>query len=207
MTSNKADAARPLEIRTHDHICLIGNELADRMQHHGWLETLIHAKFPDADLVFRNLAAAGDEVATWHRSENFGSRDEWLAKTKADVIFAFYGFNESFQGCAGLGKFKQDLEKFLKETKTKNYSGKGAPRMVAILADRQRKKLEDPNLARSSAEQLRTCNSTPRRWRKSPRRNEVPFVDLFAISQKLYDKPRRKKQSLTFDSDASDGSG
>jgi len=27
------------------------------MQHIGWLETLIYAKFPSLDLVFRNLAA------------------------------------------------------------------------------------------------------------------------------------------------------
>ena len=29
-----------LELRKGDHICLIGNTLADRMQHDGWLETL-----------------------------------------------------------------------------------------------------------------------------------------------------------------------
>src|SRR6266550_7760791 len=107
---NVSVGAQTLTLNKGDHICLIGNALADRMQHHGWLETLICAKFPDRELVFRNLAASGDEVATWHRSENFGSRDEWLTKTKADVILAFYGFNESFNGPAGLDKFKQDLD-------------------------------------------------------------------------------------------------
>src|SRR5207249_8533454 len=126
-----APADKP-ELHKGDHICLIGNALADRMQHHGWLETLIYARFPDHDLVFRNLAASGDEVATWHRSENFGSRDEWLKKTKADVILAFYGFNESFKGEHGLPKFKKDLDNFLKETKANDYSGKGPARMVLI---------------------------------------------------------------------------
>ena len=78
--------AQTLTLNKGDHICLIGSALADRMQHHGWLETLIHARFPKHDLVFRNLAASGDEVATWHRSENFGSREEWLKKIKADEI-------------------------------------------------------------------------------------------------------------------------
>ena len=123
-------AAAPLELKPGDHIAIVGNALADRMQHHGWLETLIAAKFPKHDLVFRNLAAAGDEVATWHRSENFGSRDEWLTKTKADVVLACYGFNESFGGDAGLDKFKQNFDKFLKDAKAQNYSGKGAPRVV-----------------------------------------------------------------------------
>src|SRR4051812_25523190 len=122
--------AETLTLNKGDHVCLIGNALPDRMQHHGWLETLIYAKFPNHDLVFRNLAASGDEVATWHRSENFGSRDEWLTRTKADVILAFYGFNESFKGQSGLEKFKKDLDKFLKDFKMKDFSGKGAPRLV-----------------------------------------------------------------------------
>src|ERR1051325_7934888 len=105
--------AQSLRLNKGDHICLIGNALADRMQHHGWLETLIYAQFPKHDLVFRNLAASADEVATWHRSENFGSRDEWLTRCKADVILAFYGFNESFKGVDGLDKFRADLDKFL----------------------------------------------------------------------------------------------
>ncbi|MBP9903066.1 MAG: azurin, partial [Verrucomicrobia bacterium] len=123
-------AAGPLELKPGDHIAIIGNTLADRMQHDGWLETLIVAKFPQDDLVFRNLAVAGDEVVLRHRSENFGSPDSWLTKTKADVIFAFFGFNESFKGDARLNQFKQDLDKFVKATKAQNYSGKGAPRLV-----------------------------------------------------------------------------
>src|SRR2546428_491783 len=101
--------AETLTLNQGDHICLIGNALADRMQHDGWLETLICARFPKHDLVFRNLAFPGDEVALRHRSENFGSPDDWLAKTRADVIFAFFGFNETFNGQAGLEKFKPKL--------------------------------------------------------------------------------------------------
>src|SRR3954464_12454087 len=100
-----AQSPAKLELKSGDHIALIGNTLPDRFQHSGWLETYIYAKYPKHDLIFRNLAVAGDEVAFRHRSENFGSPDEWLKKTQADVIFAFFGFNESFQGRAGLEKF------------------------------------------------------------------------------------------------------
>ncbi|HMC28853.1 MAG TPA: hypothetical protein VKM56_13775, partial [Verrucomicrobiae bacterium] len=48
-------SAQPLTLRQGDHICIIGNTLADRMQHSGYLEALIHAKFPADQLVFRNL--------------------------------------------------------------------------------------------------------------------------------------------------------
>src|SRR6476646_7008181 len=107
-----AHAQQKLELKQGDHVAIVGSATADRMQHTGYLETLIAEKYPKADLVFRNLAVAGDEVASWHRSANFGTRDEWLKKVGADVIFAFYGFNESFGGSEGLPKFKADLDKF-----------------------------------------------------------------------------------------------
>ncbi len=129
-TLSAADVSPKLTLKKGDHIALIGNSTADRMQHDGWLETLVVASFPEQDLVFRNLAVTADEVATWHRSENFGSRDEWLKKVQADVIFAFYGFNESFKGDAGLAKFKTDLDAFIKDIRAGDYSGKGSPRLV-----------------------------------------------------------------------------
>ncbi|HEV2949423.1 MAG TPA: hypothetical protein VGX70_18755, partial [Gemmataceae bacterium] len=54
--------AESLELHKGDHICLIGNALADRMQHYGWLETLIESRFPDSNLVIRDLGFAGDEI-------------------------------------------------------------------------------------------------------------------------------------------------
>src|SRR5262245_37108936 len=128
--------AAGLARRKGDHICVTGNTLAERMQHYGGLETLIHARYPDHELVFRNLGYSGDEVALDKRlrSMDFGAPDQWLAgeapvpqpnklsprdqvaknrfeltNTKADVIFAFFGYNESFGGEAGLPRFRHDL--------------------------------------------------------------------------------------------------
>src|SRR5206468_400663 len=112
----QAQPSSKLELKSGDHLAIIGNTLPDRMQHSGYFETLLYAKHPRLNLVVRNLAVAGDEIVTRHRSENFGSPDDWLKKTEADVILAFFGFNESFKGYAGLEKFKADLDKFLKET-------------------------------------------------------------------------------------------
>ncbi|MCL4787519.1 MAG: HEAT repeat domain-containing protein [Verrucomicrobia bacterium] len=185
-----------LELKPGDHIALIGHALADRMQHHGWLETLIHAKFPGHELVFRNLAVAGDEVATWHRSENFGSRDEWLTRTKADVIFAFYGFNESFAGDAGLDKFRKDLDKFLKEAKAKNYSGKGAPRIV-LFSPIANEKLQDPNQPDPSANNANLKKYTAA-MAEIAKANGLPFVDLFSLSQRLFAPAAKPGGALTF---------
>src|SRR5438094_9318488 len=86
-----ATAADKLELQPADHICIIGNTLADRMHHSGWLESLIYTRFPKHDLVFRNLGFSGDEVTVRLRSQEFGTPDEWLKREKADVIFAFFG--------------------------------------------------------------------------------------------------------------------
>ena len=188
--------ATALELKPGDHICLIGHALADRMQHGGWLETFVHAKFPRHDLVFRNLAVAGDEVASWHRSENFGSRDEWLAKVRADVILAFYGFNESFAGDAGLDKFKQDLDKFLKDTKAKDYSGKGAPRIV-LFSPIANEKLDDPNQPDPAANNANLQKYTVV-MAEVAKANSVPFVDLFILSQRLYVEAAKRGNPLTF---------
>ena len=191
-----APAQQPtkLELKAGEHIALLGGSLADRMQHDGWLETLIAAKFPKHDLVFRNLAASADEVATWHRSENFGSRDQWLERVKADVIFACYGFNESFKGEAGLAKFKADLDKFLKDSKTKNYSGKAAPRVV-LFSPIANEKMSDPNQPDPSANNANLEKYTTA-MAEVAKANEVLFVDLFTASQQLYKKSG--KEPLTF---------
>src|SRR5687767_15331239 len=101
-------AAPGFELREREHITIIGNTLAERMQYHGWLETLLHARFPKHQLVVRNLGFSGDEVATRLRSKNFGTPDEWLSgraqpiggyehnrferiNTGADTILAFFG--------------------------------------------------------------------------------------------------------------------
>ncbi|MBU6402978.1 MAG: dehydrogenase, partial [Verrucomicrobia bacterium] len=179
-----------------DHVALIGNSLPDRMQHDGWLQTLLYARFPTFDLVFRNLAASGDEVATWHRPANFGSRDQWLTKSQADVIFAFYGFNEAFQGPAGLDKFKRDLDRFLKETKAKNYSGKGAPRVV-LFSPIANEKLNNPDLPDPTAENLNLQLYTGA-MAEVAKANDVPFVDLFTPSQALYAQAAQAGRALTF---------
>ena len=188
--------ARKLDLQPNDHISIIGNALGGRMQHHGSLETLIYAKFPAHDVVFRNLAFSGDEVAFRHRSENFGSQDEWLAKTKTDVVFAFFGFNESFKGSKGVDQFKKDLDTFLKETKTQNYSGKGNPRIV-LFSPIANENLADPNFAipEENNANLRLYTTAMAQIAEA---NQVPFLDLFGLSNRLYKEAENDGKSLTF---------
>ena len=194
-TAGQAQQAPRLQLKSGDHIAIVGNALPDRFQHSGYLETLIIATHPDLDLVVRNLAAAGDEIALRHRSENFGTPDEWLKRTSADVILAFFGFNESFKGYEGLPKFKADLDKYLKDLAGKNYSGKGAPRVV-LFSPIANEKHQDPNYADPSA-----INSNLHDYSDAiaevARANGVPFVDLLKPSQQLFVASAGLGRSLT----------
>ena len=205
-----ASAAPALVLQKGDHIALVGNALADRMQHFGHLETLIYAKHPQLDLVFRNLAVPGDEVAGFEadpnnkkdprnnyrqRSANFGTSDEWLTKTKADVVLAFYGYNESFAGEAGIPKFKEDLDKMIKHIKAAYYSGKGAPRLV-LFTPIAAEKVSDPNLPDPTSK-----NSNIKKYAAAmaevAKANDVPLIDLVTTSEQLYKKATGR--SLTMD--------
>ncbi|MEZ6065186.1 MAG: GDSL-type esterase/lipase family protein [Planctomycetaceae bacterium] len=127
-----APAADLVEFNQGDHICYIGNTLGERMQHDGWLETLIQMRFPEKELVFRNLCFSGDELNIRLRSADFGSPDDWLTRCEADVIFLFFGYNESFKGEAGLDQFKTDLANYLKHLKGQKYNGESAPKLVLM---------------------------------------------------------------------------
>ena len=60
-----------IEIKPGDHLSIIGNTLADRMQHDGWLETYLQARFPGHKLVIRNLGFSGDELTLRDNVEAF----------------------------------------------------------------------------------------------------------------------------------------
>jgi putative heme-binding domain-containing protein len=190
--------AATLTLRPGDHVCLIGNTLADRVQHDGWLETYLQARFPSAKLVFRNLGFSGDEVGgfTEHpdfhhrlRSYNFGSSDHWLNFCKADVIFAFFGYNESFAGPAGLEQFTRDLESFIRHSRAQKYNGKDAPRLV-LFSPIAHEDLHDRNLPDGS-ENNRRLELYTAALRKVARDNGVPFVDLFGPTRDLYARAAR----------------
>jgi glucose/arabinose dehydrogenase len=107
-------AAEPLELKKGDHVILVGNALAERMQYFGSFETALHSRFHDHQLVVRNLGWSADEIKLRPRSKDFRDHGHLLSDHQPNVILAFWGFNESFAGPAGLARFEADLAEFLK---------------------------------------------------------------------------------------------
>lgn len=182
-------APKTLEIHENDHICLIGNTLAERMQfkgHNHW-ETLLYQRFPKHNLVVRNLSWSADEVVLRPRAEGFGTPDEHLTFSKADVVIAFFGFNESFKGEAGLPQFKADLEEWIKHTQAQNYSGKGAPR-IALVSPIAAEDLNNPNLPTGKAIEEMNARLAlyTRAMKEVAEKNGVMFADVFANTKSAF---------------------
>ena len=171
------------------------------MQYDGWLETMLQARFPKHELVVRNLGFSGDEIDTRLRSKNFGTPDEWLSglanpiggyednrfagtNTKADVVFAFFGYNESYAGKAGLEAFKKDLSDWIAHTLAQKYNGKSAPRVV-LFSPIAHEDLGNPDLpdGKENNQRLALYTSAMAEVAKTA---SVTFVDLFTPSAKLY---------------------
>ena len=146
-----------LQIKKGDHIVLIGNNLGSRMMNFGHFETEMQLRYPDSLLFIRNMCDGGNtpgfrphsgrnspwafpgaekfqtELAQNSGSEgHFESEDQWLTQLEADIIIAFFGYNESFQGEEGLENYKAELDAFIKHTLSQNYSGETPPRLALV---------------------------------------------------------------------------
>ena len=140
-------------------------------------------------------------MATRLRSKNFGSPDEWLSgvgeeiggykenrlkstNTRADVVFAFFGYNESYGGDAGLPTFRKQLDDWITHTLAQKYNGKTAPRIV-LFSPIAHEDLRNPDLPDGKANNARLEMYTLAMSQVAAARG-VRFVDLFAPTRSLY---------------------
>ena len=124
VVASAALAREPLTLDPGDKIVFIGNTLAERENYFGHIETRLHARFPQHKLVVRNLGWSADTINLRLRSLDFEDHGHTLRDHDPDVIFAFFGFNESFAGPDGVEQFKTDLKTFLADLKRLHYPSK-----------------------------------------------------------------------------------
>src|SRR5262249_24373680 len=118
-------------------------------------------------------------------STRIGVRDNRLelTNTKADVVFAFFGYNESFAGEAGLEAFKKELADFVKHTLSMKYNGKSATRLV-LFSPTAFEDHHTPNLP-DGKETNQRLELYTKAMEEVAKANDVPFVDLFHTSARL----------------------
>ncbi|HEX8529485.1 MAG TPA: PVC-type heme-binding CxxCH protein [Cytophagales bacterium] len=115
----------------------------------------------------------------------FETEDQWLARLKADVIIAFFGYNESFAGPAGLDNYKAELDAFVKHTLGQKYNGAAAPQLALVSPVA----FEDLSAKRDLPDGKKE-NANLKLYTEAMRevagRNGVLFVDAFTPSQGWY---------------------
>ncbi|HUF61378.1 MAG TPA: PVC-type heme-binding CxxCH protein, partial [Verrucomicrobiales bacterium] len=204
-----AFAALPFEPALGERIVFLGNGLAERDLYFHHLETELHLRFPEHELVARNMGRSGDTAgfrphpsreSQWafpgaerfhpdlsqHLGEGFfPSPDEWLTLLEADVIVAFFGFNESFDGPEGLPDFEEELEAFVRHTLSQRYNGAASPRLILASPIG----FEDLSASRDLPDG-RIENAHLALYTKAIQdvaaRHDLTFVDLFRPSLDLY---------------------
>jgi hypothetical protein len=120
----------PFAFQKDDVVAILGNGLPDRMQHDGWLETLLQGSLRDKKVRFRNMSASGDQPDSFPRSKGATPMMEYLQYVKADVVLAFFGYNESYDGVAKAGEYQKRLEAFVKRVRGTKPNGRSFPRIV-----------------------------------------------------------------------------
>jgi lysophospholipase L1-like esterase len=175
-------ADKPLEFKQRERIALIGNSLGERMNLFGHLETLLHARFPQKELVIRNFSRPADEVGIQQRPNDYTFLDDPLQVFGADTFLCFFGYNESFAGPSGRNSYKDQYKKFISQTNEKY--GKGQARFILIspiaFEDSNDRLLPD---GRKENENLKAYTSATA---EVARELNIPFVDVFTDTQREF---------------------
>jgi mono/diheme cytochrome c family protein/glucose/arabinose dehydrogenase len=205
-----------LDIPNGAHISLIGGNLGSRMMNYGHFETEMYVRYPEKSLIIRNMCDGGDtpgfrphasrnlpwafpgaekfqsEFAKKSDSEgHFDSPDQWLTNLKTDIIIAFFGFSESFDGKENLENYKNELNAFIQHTLSQKYNGASAPQLVIVspTAYQDVTHLMDVPKGDSQNENIWLYTQA---MKEVADKNKVTFVDAFTPSKKWYadtDKP------------------
>jgi putative membrane-bound dehydrogenase-like protein len=108
-----AFAGEPFGFEKDDVVAIYGNGLADRMQHDPWVEAVLQSQLKGMNVSFRNMSFSGDMVNKRPRNKGFTNDAEYLQHVAPDVVFTFYGYNESFAGPAGADAYAGELAKLV----------------------------------------------------------------------------------------------
>lgn len=176
--------ALPFAFEKGDVVAILGNGLPDRMQHDGWMETLLQSQLVDQQIRFRTMSASGDRPNNYPRSSGHMSMTAYLQHVKPTVVFAFFGYNESFD--AKPEDFKQQLLAFVKNTRGAKPDGVSFPRIV-LFSPIAFEDTRNPNLPNGNVHNVRLAAYT-RATEAAAKEAGVAYVDLFHPTLELFQK-------------------
>ncbi len=205
-------SSKALKLKKGAHIILIGNNLGSRMMDFGHFETEMQLRYPDSLLYIRNMSDGGNtpgfrphsgrpspwafpgaekfqtELARSPDSEGFyESPDQWITRHKADIIIAFFGFNESFQGKEGLDNYKAELDAFIQHTLKQKYNGMSVPQLAIVSPIAFENLSNKFDLPDGEKENVNLAMYT-QAMKEIAAKNKVLFIDAYRPSERWFDK-------------------
>ena len=209
-----------LSVSKDARIILVGNNLCSRMMNYGHFEAEMHVRYPDSTLYIRNMCDPGDtpgfrphsgRVSPWAfdsahvfhdelaRNSNsqghFETPDEWITRHEADIILAFFGYPESFDGPEGIDRFEAELDAFVQHTLSQTYNG-STPPQLALISPIAFEDLSDRHDLPDGKTENNNLSLYTNAMKVVAARNEVHFVDVFAPTRRWY---RQEDEPLTTD--------
>lgn len=186
-----------------DKIVLLGNTLAERMQYFNHWETALHNRFPEKELVVRNLGWSADAIDVRLRSQDFQDHGHTLVDHQPNIILAMFGYNESFAGQAGVAAFEEKLAKFVDDLKAVRYPsetykrGSYTPQMqdkegtpaqdiqVVLVSPIACEDIADRGIS-AGTDNIANLRLYTAAMKKVAHAKGVPFVDLLTPTEKMY---------------------
>ena len=118
---------------------------------------------------------------------HFETPDQWLTRLQADVVLAFFGYNESFKGEEGSEKFRDELDDFVQHTLRQKYNGETAPRLVLVSPIAFQDLSHEFDLPDGTNEN-RNLELYTQIIKEVAEKNQVPFVDVFSETKIWFNK-------------------
>lgn len=209
-----------IKLKDGSHISLIGNNLCSRMMNYGHFETEMYLRFPEKNLYIRNFCDGGDTPGfrphsgrdtPWafegaeefnedvsensHSEGHFEYPDEWLTRHKTDIIFACFGFTESYHGVDGLANFKAEMNAFVEHTLAQRYNGDTISPQLVLVSPIAFQDLSSKYDLPNGEEENKNLKLYAEAIKEVAEKHKIPFVDAFDESQKWFDS----KSELTID--------
>lgn len=200
-----------LVLKQGTRLSLIGGNLGSRMMNYGYFEAELHLRNPEKRLVVRNLCDGGDTPgfrphagrnSPWafpgaeqfqrelakdsHSKGFFETPDQWLTRLNTDVIVAFFGFSESFDGPLGVQRYQGELAAFVKHTLAQRYNGKTPPQLALVSPTAFQdlsQRYDLPNGVTENANLQRYAKATE----AVAKQYGVVYVDAFSVSKKWFE--------------------
>lgn len=183
--TRSTDGADPFGFQPKDVVAIYGNGLADRMQHDPWVETVLQSQLKGMDVRFRNMSFSGDMVNKRPRNKGFTNDAEYLQHVGPDVVFSFYGYNESYGGPAGADGYRAELVKLVQRY-TELRREKGKDLRFVLFSPIAAENTGDRHLPDGTELNANLAIYTEA-TRKAAAETGATFVDLFTPTARLFE--------------------